>query len=778
VEVVPPLVGGYDWQQQVTEPYQLPDMIAGTTFPLENLVNNPGGVPLQYETVLSAEGISVDPTTGIVSTTGAAAGAKEFKVQLIGPTVDNWEQRISEAGVVWYQPLDNVREITAFINPGARGPLGVDVIPGISSPSVTPHIMLDGEPCLEISQIGGRLAAPMTAPNLTVHSFPAATLTVTGARTATISLPLTASSLAIESDLSLFKLTSGVNSGLFLSASSDPVVGTEIVFNVFTSDRTPFVGNQTGLTFQYSKSRDAANPYEEIVINEFVDEVGEESWASPTGWVPGGPIPQDAYCFVVHMDTSVGGLASKYKEKLTCVKKVYDPVTKLSTLTVQRNSVGTGTLGRIEKDIINQFFPCEFPSGTVVGVDTPGGFARPLAALPALENGLDSPDPAARGSVRTRSFAPGGIRTRNFRTGYYGHEDYHNRYPVGSPFLPNSIASNGEMPFDGNEFWLAWSMKFSPLMATRSGSTKLFFIDQHQNADKSQIVGSSITAAERSFRAFHNYGSAPNSFLTAKNDNNADSYNPNSQWANTCTQGNRDVLGNCWWPPLGEWFDMLAHFRAGHDNCMEYNDSNIYVYTAAINGNQMTITTGLINLAPGMIVNGGYPVSAQNPLALNPRTTGYFDNWRLAFKGATAGGGILAGKDFNHVVDLGAGVTTFVVEKLKPTDSWPPALPAVGDAFKLSWIDKETSARYYDSQIEFYKKETADVDWVPVMRLPHPITFNGGTSDSSAGNPPGWNSFQPTGYANINDNSPPGPRSIYTRFRKIIFSKHPIAARQ
>jgi hypothetical protein len=540
-------------------------------------------------------------------------------------------------------------------------------------------------------------------------------------------------------------------------------------FDVQTSNRTPFVA-QTGMQIQHVRVQSLSNPYQDVVIDEHISDVGGETWPSPTGWSASNPtsVPSDAYTVVLHYETTIDSRSATYKDKVTVVRKQSNtPSAGLSTLTVRRASMGMGDAGRVEAQIINRFFPCDFPVGTLIGRDVTGGWARPMAALPAGANGKSTADPAVNGTIPVRSWYSGAApSTWNFRTGYYGHEDYHSEYTPTNRFTPNTYPENGEYPFNGNEFWLSWRMKLSPMINLRENSTKLMFLDQHQTPDMSQIV---MNSPKRNLSGtllgnllwFHNYGSNSNSDLPD--------------------------IESVWSPALGEWFDLMIHIRAGHDNRMEYNSG--YTISEVVSkvdsdpnyGGQPTITlrTDLITLAPGLTLpSGRYPVSAQNPQALDPQRSGYFDNWRFEFKG-DAVNGTYRSKDFkilSHTVS--GGSTTFVITKLRELDTWPSVPPAVGNTVKFSWIDLDTSARYKDTLVELFKKESADTDWIPVRSFNWAITYNGGSSDSSAGNCKGFNNFQPTGYANIDDNNPPGSRTIYARYADIILSQSPIGAPQ
>lgn len=190
-------------------------------------------------------------------------------------------------------------------------------------------------------------------------------------------------------------------------------------------------------------------------------------------------------------------------------------------------------------------------------------------------------------------------------------------------------------------------------------------------------------------------------------------------------------------------------------------------------------------LPPSALV-GKYFQSAANPEGRDPTTGGYFGpldpaitndkNWAIEFKlGASATGEF---KIKSHTVVNGN--SRYVLTKKKPSDTWPLGAPnpiPAGWTVQISWIlnvEGVSSSRYKDTVLELFKKEASDPDWVLVTRKTAAIEFNSGLATSTKGNLPGWSNFGPTGYSNIDDNSAPGTRTIYTRFAEIILSHQDI----
>jgi chitodextrinase len=708
---------------------------------------------------------------GALLTIPAATPASTYNVTVraddgIGSGASNWGNRSTEAGVVIAHDFARQEELANHLNEADNRDLAEPIVLGVSPQNVCPHLLTEGgKTFLRILQIGGELVSPLATAPLTTHDYPTAVLTAATTTTGTLSLPLAAASLAIQNPLSLFKITNGANAGIFLNITSAPVTGSDISFNVATSPRTPLVA-QTNISLQHVKVKDLNNPYQEMVIDEKVDEVGGQTWPSPTGWNSSAdPVPADAYLCIINHDTTLNGGRALYRDKVTVVKKVYNPTTQLSTLTVRRAVAAHGDAGRMEGFVVNRYFPCEFPAGSIVGNDVTGGWTRPLAPLPAGDNGLLVADRAASGAVRQRQLFSGGTKVANFRSGDWGHADYHNLWEDGlsgrrAPFTPNNIASNGEYPFSGAKFYLSCNLRYSPMYIHRVISSKVWFLDQYQTPDMSQLVGSSPTGASNPVKLwwnwFHNYGSSANS----------------------------DFPALTWEPPLGDWFAFKLEIEPGHDNVIEYNGTSSDYALTVIGTNdtvaqtlQITLPSIPASAEPGMqnpLDSNRYYASPQNPNRLDPSMAGFFGGapgdpiyWVVTFKNGTWNNGQRY-KVLNH--EVSGGNTILTITKNRPLDDWPTDVPLVGDRIKLGWADMVTSARYRDTHIKLYKFEEGDTDWVLLWEDDWAITFNGGAAASAAGNPPGWNNFQPTGYANIDDGNPPGTRTIYTDYDEFILS--------
>ena len=636
-------------------------------------------------------------------------------------------------------------------------------------------------------QLGASLAAVLPTAPVTTWVYAAGTITGTSSTKATISLPLVdgnglqTSTMGLNKPLSTFKIIGGTYDGYFCNILTTPVTDTTVTFSVETGGRTPFSTStvQTGFSLQHVAAKSFSNPYQDLVIDEHVDEIAPGTsgpFPFPTGWVPGGAVPADAYLVVIHDEQESGGARSLYKDKLAVVKKVFNSTTKLSTLTVRRASAGHGDAGRFESFLTNRYFPCSFGdrAGGVanvnVGVDVTGGWTRPLAAFPAGDNGMSLPDrgigrlPSTSGSglMPGRQLYNGTAKITNFRSGYYGHADYHDQWTTAAPFTPNTIAANGAYPYEGNEFWLSLKLKYSPTMAGRVDSTKLFFIDQWQQSAQAQIVGSSTKVSRTNWHWFHNYASQPNSTFPLVS----------------------------WDPPIDEWFALKIHIQAGHDNCIEYRgaDTDFAVTTVSNKvdtpgAERLTITCGTIPLNEALIdpATGRYYASPQNPDRLDPQRSGYFGSstdypggirFAVSFKDGTWANNSRKFVIVDHT--YAAGVNTFVVTKNNPADPWRTDEPLVGDKIRVEWVNMDTSARYKDTHIELYKREAADSGWVQLASFDHAITYNAQIRKGTAltiQNPPGWNNFQPTGYANIDDCNPPHSHTIWTRYAQVILSQ-------
>lgn len=417
-----------------------------------------------------------------------------------------------------------------------------------------------------------------------------------------------------------------------------------------------------------------------------------------------------------------------------------------------------------------------WPAGAAVGADSDGGWARPLAALVAGDNGLPQDDAAASGQVRRRQFRPAPNQSLagliyNFRTGYYGHADYHRFYSTW----------NGETDiWDGNELFLQFRVKIDPrrLDPGNEGAGKLWFLHMMGKGGAQQLVMNSPDPGRKRFNIFTNYGSAPNSQLAGQGNGVTDgsyrSYMPNSEWERTCVVG--DTSG-CWEWPVGEWVTLLLHVKPGHDNDF------MYPLPSEVNQNRNLIEVDTTAFQPannGTVLEfetNAVPVrdSFRFPGAKDNQAEDYFLGWRLRF---ISSGSLPASFVFKVVgYSVRNGRAHWRVAPLRTAESIPPGTPASGDRIRVEWWQASENAKYTDTVVEVWAKRAADRDYVTLFsRADLPWIFG----DLAAGvydlHPPGFNCFQPTGYQNVQDGQPPPRRSYWYRFDQIILSRQFIPA--
>jgi hypothetical protein len=424
----------------------------------------------------------------------------------------------------------------------------------------------------------------------------------------------------------------------------------------------------------------------------------------------------------------------------------------------------------------NKGQPTAWSSGAAVGLDSDGGWARPLSALVAGDNGQGQDDAAAGGSVKRRQFRVSSGQSvssliYNFRTGYYGHADYHSFYR----------SWNGETEiWDGDELYLQFRVKIDPrrLDSGNEGAGKLWFLHMMGKGGAQQLVMNSPDVGRRRFSIFTNYGSSPNSRLTGQGVGVADagyeSYMPNSKWERTCVVG--DTSG-CWEWPLGEWVTLLLHVKPGHDNDF------MYPLPSEVNQGRNLIAVDASGLRPA---NDGAtlefetnPVPVRDtfrfPGARDNQTDGYFNGWRLRFMAS----GSMPTTFVFQVLDYRVvnGRARWRVSAMRSVDSLPQGVPAAGDRIRLEWWRAEQDAKYRDTVVEVWAKRAADPDYVTLFsKADLPWIFGDLASGVYDLHPPGFNCFQPTGYQNVQDGQMPPRRTYWYRFDQIILSRQFIPA--
>lgn len=421
----------------------------------------------------------------------------------------------------------------------------------------------------------------------------------------------------------------------------------------------------------------------------------------------------------------------------------------------------------------NQGKATAWAAGAAIGADSDGGWARPLSALVAGDNGLDKDDPAAEGRLKRRVFRTGRSLSEsiyNFRTGYYGHSDYHRFYS----------SWNGETGvWDGNELFLQFRVKIDPrrLNPRNEGAGKLWFLHMMGKGGSQELVMNCPSAERPRFSIYTNYGSALNSRLTGQGagitDGKYESYMPNSRWERTCVVG--DTSG-CWEWPVGEWVTLLLHVKPGHDNDFMYplpNEVNrgvnlISVDTSAFvptnDGTTLEFETNAVPVRESFRFEG----------ARNNQLENYFLDWRLRFMTSNTLSTAFPFKVVSYKVVNGRA--RWRVTKLKSLDTLPGGVPGSGNQIRVEWASAG-DATYADTTVEMWAKRRADSGYVALFSKANlPWIFG----DLSAGvydlHPPGFNCFQPTGYQNVQDGVSPPRQTYWYRFDQVILSRQFIPA--
>jgi hypothetical protein len=226
----------------------------------------------------------------------------------------------------------------------------------------------------------------------------------------------------------------------------------------------------------------------------------------------------------------------------------------------------TGTNGSKVRHVAND----GFAGGGCVevyidAVSSNGGWQRPLAAVD--NNGKGTPDLAANGTVKIRSYNPNNPQTDyQFRTGYYGH-----------PSVQAAIPSwkGDSTVWDGTEFYLQFRAK---IQATRwsdinNPSGKLVFIANTGVSANQEII---LQSSQREvywnstypFRMYTNFGRGGLAGLSGPQGNGGNaSIQPGGPYENTCRIGvDTSQLNDCWEWPADEWVTVLMHVIPGRDN--------------------------------------------------------------------------------------------------------------------------------------------------------------------------------------------------------------------
>jgi len=411
--------------------------------------------------------------------------------------------------------------------------------------------------------------------------------------------------------------------------------------------------------------------------------------------------------------------------------------------------------------------------GAAIGNDCDGGWARPLSAIVAGENGREKDDLADAGRLPRRTFRNGRTLAEaiyNFRTGYYGHADYHKFYSTW----------NGQTNvWDGDEFYLQFRVKIDPrrMDPANEGAGKLWFIHMMGKSGAQEFVMNCPSAERPRFSIYTNFGSAPNSRLVGQGDGITDtsyeSYMPNSKWEKSCVIGK---ASECWEWPTNEWVTLLVHMKPGHDNDFAYpipNEVNNGVGLISVDTTVFKPTNDGTTLE---FETNAVPVrdTFRFPNAKSNQVDNYFQGWRLRFmESSTASTAFLYEVVGYNVIN---GRAHWRVVKLKAVDTMPTNTPSSGDTIRVDWSSKE-DATYKDTRIEVWAKRASDPGYVRLFsQTDLPWIFGDLSSGVYDLHPPGVNCFQPTGYQNVQDGVIPPRKTYWYRFDQVIFSSQFIPA--
>jgi len=416
-----------------------------------------------------------------------------------------------------------------------------------------------------------------------------------------------------------------------------------------------------------------------------------------------------------------------------------------------------------------------WPAGTTIGWDCEGQWARPMSAFPRGINGLPQDDAAVRGTLPLRSLnvKPGeqaGPAIWNFQEGYWGHRDYHAKYPTWAG------TSN---PWDGEDFYIQFRVRIDSrrFAAGNIGDGKLFFL--HSSAGgATQLVGT-MSAKNRTsvrtsrFGMFTNYGNGPSgqSLLTnPQAGGRGAELQPSSPFTG-CTVG--AAPADCWEWPVDEWVTVLLHVKPGHHNDNKYGlgasgpapAGSIVVDTSAFkpvnDGTSLEFET---NLVP-------QPDAYDFPGRLDNRADDYFRNWGVVFpSGPLKAAGNNAFRVDSYTVTGGRARWRLVV--MDSREALPAGVPANGDEFGVQWGDLVSSAKYKDTTIDAWVARNSEKEYTQLFRKSDFAYLFGDEGVGVFGrHPPAFNVFQPTSYQNVQDGMIPPQRTYSYGFDQVILSK-------
>jgi hypothetical protein len=410
-------------------------------------------------------------------------------------------------------------------------------------------------------------------------------------------------------------------------------------------------------------------------------------------------------------------------------------------------------------------------AGTAIGWDCEGQWARPMSAFRSGSNGLPYNDPAAGGGTPHRTYAvkAGSDATSalwNFREGYWGHRDYHTKYPT---WLGNS------KPWNGDDFYIQFRVKIDRQRFTPDNDAggKLFFLHA-TGGGPTQLVGKMFPKRDANksaseFGMFTNYGNGlvGQSILTdPQGGGKGANLQPGSSF-DGCLAGANQL--DCWEWPVDEWVTVLLRVKPGHHNDSRYGLANA---GPAPKGSIAVNTTAFKPVNDGTAIEfetNAVPKPDEFDFAgrLDNAASGYFHGWAGVFND-----GSLAGLRYKVIsYSVLNGRARWRIVPFRERDALPTGVPSTGDAFGVEWGSLAESAKYKDTLIETWVAREGERDYTRVFSKRDIVYLFGDDSVSSFGrHPPAFNLFQLTSYQNVQDGNRP-PRKTYSYwFDQVILS--------
>jgi hypothetical protein len=170
--------------------------------------------------------------------------------------------------------------------------------------------------------------------------------------------------------------------------------------------------------------------------------------------------------------------------------------------------------------------------------------------------------------------------------------------------------------------------------------------------------------------------------------------------------------------------------------------------------------------------------------------TNYFQNWRATWPDSILGverdSSALKAYTTNvgesSLQDYGGGVTRLRWKITKRATAFPPAgvVPLSGDRLYVNVPDVTTvfNNASVPLKVDTYEMAVRRADGTATYQIfkknDYYLMYGSNGDMDLTTHPPAYNRFQPTGYANIQDNNTPSPKTTWTRFGQVILSKQPI----